>query len=163
DTEHYDVYQDMVQRGPFVPGQPLPPPTQTIHYSGIANLIVRGGSAPFGDTFFVESTSAGTATSLFAGGGRSNEFLIESNGNLDSTLGPVAVHGARVYDFSVVYDYGSASGHTYTLSALNASTSLFQRADRGAITQDGISEMIFYAPVIGGNHVNVLSVPASLF
>src|SRR5262249_41890642 len=107
---------------------------------------------------------AGTSTSLYAGGGRSNEFLIETNGGtLDGILGPVAVHGTSIYDFSVVYDYGNASGHTYTLSALNATTSLLQRDGLGAITQDGASEMILYVPVVGRNHVNVLSVPANLF
>jgi hypothetical protein len=162
--EEYDVYADRIDREPFTPGQPAPPPTQTISYSGIASLTVRGGSATSGDAFFVLSTPAGTAASLYAGGGRSNEFIIESTGgNLDGIQGPVAVHGVSAFDFSVVYDYGNASGHTYTLSTPDLTTSLLQRDGLAAITQDGIGEMILYVPVVGGNHINVQGVPTSLF
>src|SRR5262249_53741482 len=154
---------DKVQRGPYSFGQTFVP-TQTIHYSGIANLSVHGGNATAGDTFFANSTNAGTTTSLYAGGGHPNEFIIETTGgNLDGIVGPLAVHGASIYDFSIVYDYGNTSAHTYTLSAPNPTTSLLERSSMGVITQDGIGETVLYVPVKGGNYVNVLGNPAGLF
>ena len=162
--EEYDVYADRVDREPFSPGEPAPPPTQTIHYSGIANLNVHGGAYAFGDAYYALGTPTGTSVALYAGGGRSNEFIIETTGgNLDGIHGPVAVHGVSIYDVSVVYDYGNSSAHTYTLSAPDAVTSVLQRDGLAAITQDGIGEMILYVPVVGGNHVNVQGLPAGLY
>jgi photosystem II stability/assembly factor-like uncharacterized protein len=163
----YDVYAFRVLRTPAIPGQPLGSPTQTIYYSGIANVNVHGSSnnTGSGDLFGVLSTPLGTAVALYAGSGGGNEFVVGSSvpPYLDGIQGPLALHGASIYDFVVDYDYTNPSPHTYTLSTPNPTTTLLQRDGMAGITHDGMGGLILYVPVVGGNHINVQGIPAHFF
>jgi hypothetical protein len=140
-------------------------PTATINYFNVSSLNVHGSSAF--DTWIVRSTLKGTTTALYsdtpAGTTGANAFLVgDSNNPLDGIQGPLALHGASVYDYVEDYDYLNPSPHTYTLSTPNPTTTLLQRDGIAPITQDGIGELILYVPVVGGNHLNVQGVPANL-
>jgi hypothetical protein len=160
--EYYSIGSTQVERRPFSPGQPTGSPTQTINYFGLGSLSVHGSSAA--DSWAVSSTLARTTTALYSNGGASgngNEFSI---GNpLDNIQGPVAVHGAGIYDVALDYDSRNPSGHTYTLSTPNPTTTMLQRDGVAPITHDGIGELILGVPVVGGNHINVQGVAANLF
>jgi hypothetical protein len=147
---------------------PIPPsanPPATINYFNVSSLNVYGSSAF--DTWIVRSTLKGTTTALYsdtpAGTTGANAFLVgDSNNPLDGIQGPLALHGASIYDYAVDYDYLNPSAHTYTLSTPNPTTTLLQRDGMAAITHDGIGELVLYVAVVGGNHLNVQGVPANL-
>jgi hypothetical protein len=159
----YHVNATQLQR---YPSPPLGNPTQTIDYFTVGSVNVHGSNAY--DTWFVYSTSPGTATALYsdtpAGTGNGNAFIVDGSTGMDNILGPLALHGANIYDYAEDYDYHNPSAHTYTLSTPNPTTTLLQR-DGGIapITHDGIGELILYVPLVGGNHVNVQGVASGVF
>jgi hypothetical protein len=162
----YQVSSTQVTRTPSAPGQPLGAPTQTISYSAIANLIVHGSAADgpgSGDGYNVTGTHLSTAVSLYGGAGGGNEFVVgDSLHPLDDIQGALALHGASSSDFVEYFDDGNPSGHMYTLSTPNPTTTLLQRDGIAAITQDGMGALILAVPVVGGNQINVRSVPANV-
>jgi hypothetical protein len=164
-TSSYQIYQlsgtQFLRYPTPPPGQPLGNPTQTINYSKINHLNIHGGNAS--DTWYVNSTLAGTTTDLYSAGGSTstqNEFAVyDSAGTLNSIQGPLALHGGGggPYDYAVAYDYNNTVGHTFTLSA-NAQTGTLTRDGIAPITFDGIIELVVYVPRVGGNHFNVQAV-----
>jgi hypothetical protein len=155
----YVLVTTQFTRTPWVFGQTLGNPTQTINYFNVAHVNVYGGS---GENFWLaESTLAGTTTSLYSGGGiynHPNEFQIDGPADdLDSIHGPVAVHGGYIHDYAIAYDYLNPVGHTYTMT-----TGVLQRDGIANITYDGIGEFelavannpLGHTP---GNTVNLLS------
>jgi hypothetical protein len=153
----YDVYADHVVRIP----QPQGSPTQTITYSGIANLTVHGSNAD-SDLLGVVATPLGTMVAVYAGSGRSDEFVVDDSFNgLNSIRGPLALHGASLSDIALLNEFRNPSGHTYTLSTPNPTTTLLQRDGIAAITSDGIGELLVDDPLVGGSQVNVQGTLAS--
>jgi hypothetical protein len=157
----YDVYADHVVRIP----QPQGSPTQTIGYSGIANLTLHGSNTTSENLFGVIATPLGTAVALYAGSA-SNEFFVGSSSageGLNNIQGPLALYGTNTE--AIAFDYPSASGHNYTFSSPSSATTLLQRDSMAPITYHDpgtAAGLIFYAPLVGGNHINVQSEPANL-
>jgi hypothetical protein len=65
--------------------------TASVNYSGLASLTINGGTG--GNTFNVESTAAGTATTVNAGAGNALVEVSPQAENLDNLQGPLTVHG----------------------------------------------------------------------
>jgi hypothetical protein len=163
----YDVYSGKITREPIT--LPATPPTQTITYAGLASITLNGSNSSAGDQFFALGSPAGTSVSLNAGSGGFNQFLAfdeyspaDAPPAVDNLLGPVAFHGHHVNDFGERIGADAAAGHTYTLSA-NGAVSTVQRDGAADLTFDGLSELILDGSVVGGNQVNVQSVAPGVF
>src|SRR5262249_50793273 len=122
---------------------------------------VHGGNAD-SDLLGVIATPAGTAVAVYAGSGRSDEFVVADNFNgLNSIQGPLAFHGASSSDIALLNDFRNSSGHTYLLSPPNPTTTLLQRDGIAAITSDGIGELLLDDPLVGGSQVNIQGTTAT--
>jgi hypothetical protein len=164
--EEYDVYTGKITREPIT--SPPTSPTQTVTYSGLAGITVNGANAS-SNQYFALGTPAGTSVSLNAGSGGFNQFLAfdefsptDAPPATDNLLGPVAFHGHQTSDFGERVDSFAAAGHTFTLNAVGA-VSTVQRDGAADLTYDGLSQMIVAVPPVGGNHVNVQSVAPGVF
>jgi hypothetical protein len=161
DREEYDVHSTQITREPIT--SPPTSPTQTVTYSDLSGITLNGGDGS-GDQYFALGTPAGTSVSLNAGNGGFNQFLAfdefsptDAPPATDYLLGPVAFHGHHASDFGERVDSFDAAGHTFTLSAVGA-VSTVQRDGAADLTYDGLSQMIMVVAPVGGNHVNVQSV-----
>jgi Ca2+-binding RTX toxin-like protein len=164
--EEYDVHSTQITREPIT--SPPTSPTQTVTYSGLASVTVNGADAS-GDQYFALGTPAGTSVSLNAGSGGFNQFLAfdefsptDAPPATDFLLGPLAFHGHQPSDFGERVDSFDAAGHTFTLSAVGA-VSTVQRDGAADLTYDGLSQMIMAVAPVGGNHVNVRSVAPGVY
>jgi hypothetical protein len=163
----YDVYSGKITREPIT--LPATPPTQTVTYAGLASITLNGSNSSDGDQFFALGSPAGTSVSLNAGSGGFNQFLAfdeyspaDAPPAVDNLLGPVAFHGHHTSDFGERVGADAAAGHTYTLSA-NGAVSTVQRDGAADLTFDGLSQLILDGSVVGGNQVNVKSVAPGVF
>jgi hypothetical protein len=164
--ENYLVYTGQIARGPIT--SPSTSQTQIVTYSGLASITLNGADIS-GNVFFALGTAAGTSLSLNAGSGGFNAFVATDEYNpsdtspgTDQLLGPVAFHGHHTSDFGERYDYYDGAGHTFTLSAAGA-VSTVQRDGAADLTYDGLSQMIVYVPKGGGNRLNVRSVAPGVY
>jgi hypothetical protein len=140
-AQEYQVFAGLVTRTPYHPPDPLGNPTQSISYAGIQSFNLNAGSG--GGVISVESTLAGTSSSLYGHGGYL--FLAENAINLlDDIQGPVAFHGGGT-DGVELFDAGNTVGHTYTLT-----TGLLQRNGMADITYDGMEALVLAT----GDNVN---------
>jgi hypothetical protein len=164
--DEYVAYTGKITAGPF--SRPGPAPTQTITYAGLAGITLTGSSA--GAYFWALGSPAGTSLSFNAGNTTGGNFFLafddyspaDAPPATDMLLGSVAFHGHSIYDNAERYDYYDAPGHTFTLSA-NGAVSTLQRDGAGDLTFDGLGQMILYVPKGGGNHLNVRSVAPNVF
>jgi hypothetical protein len=164
--EEYDVHSTQITRELIT--SPPTSATQTVTYSGFANITVNGADAS-SNQFFALGTPAGTSVSLNAGSGGFNQFLAfdefsptDAPPATDHLLGPLAFHGHHTNDFGERIGSFAAAGHTYTLSASGA-VSTVQRDGAADLTFDGLSELILAGSNVGGNQVNVQSVAPGVF
>jgi hypothetical protein len=165
--EEYDVYSTRITREPIT--SPPTSPTQTIVYSGLATVTVNGGNDSGGNIFFALGTPAGTAVSLNAGIGGFNSFFAfdefsptDAPPATDHLLGALAFHAHQTSDFGERTDSFAAAGHTFTLSAAGA-VSTIRRDGAADLAYDGLSEMVVAVSPVGGNRVNVQSVAPGVF
>jgi hypothetical protein len=144
-SEVYTVQITQFTRSPWVVGQASGSPTQTINYSQMAYLNVRGGTNV--DSWGAYSTASGTTTSLYSNSGApftGNKFWVENlSGTLDGILGPLVLHAGHAADILLVHDNMNSASHTYTLST-------------GEIQRDGMANITYdpgfvYAAVYAAN------------
>jgi hypothetical protein len=107
--------------------------------------VTSGGSSAA-----VIGNLAGTTVTVNGNAGSPDDFAIDASSN--AILGPVTLNGqAADGDFAQYYDIGNTAPHTYTLT----STSVRRDGQATVFTNVGA---ILYAPMVGGNSVNVTSV-----
>jgi hypothetical protein len=133
-------------------------PVTVINFSAITSLTYNAGPGSSGSNiFFVQGTAAGTNTTLNSNGSGDNEFYVRSDTN--AVLGALALHGRQGSNsFLVYYDYTNPSAQTYTFT-----TTAVSRSGAAPVTFDGLNQVILYAPVVGGNTINVRSLAAGVF
>jgi hypothetical protein len=116
--------------------------------------ITLNVSSGDGSVVFVESTAAGVSTTVNGNAGSQVQFSVDASSN--GILGPVILHGHNANaDFAQYFDIGNTAPHTYTLTSTSVS-----RDGQAPVVFDGLFSTILYAPMVGGNTVNVNSVAA---
>jgi RTX calcium-binding nonapeptide repeat (4 copies) len=119
-------------------------PISFTSFETIALNVGSGGSAAA-----VTGSSAGSTVTVNSNPGGQNEFAVDASTN--AILGPVIFNGQIGSDYAQYYDIGNAAPHTYTLTSTSVSRD-------GLATVFSNVGMIVYAPIVGGNTVNVNSV-----
>ncbi len=110
----------------------------TYHYNNVAALNLNGGSS--GNSFDIQSTAA--TTPLTVNAPINDAVTISSHSiTLDGILGAVLINGGGKVNLNVD-DFGNTVGHTYTLTANSASSTL-ARSGAAPITYSGISALQF--------------------
>jgi hypothetical protein len=152
--KYYEIYADAVKRV-----LNLNPRTYdaVINYANVQTLTVSGGRGS--NAFDVESTAAGTSTTVNGGSGTRNDFAVAGNNGLgDRLLGPLAIHGGPgPINGMVYYDYFATAAQTYTLTA-----NMVSRTGLAPVTFDNLVQVILAAASVGGNTINVQGVAAGL-
>ena len=145
--ETYDILSDVIQRGQLIFGQPFSP-TQTINYSGVASVVVNGGTAR--DLYGVGGSPASTSLTV-NGGTQFNEWIVNDNAdNLDDIQGPLTLNSRQREDLLQDDDYLNATSHTYTVTGQTVA----QDGNR-PIVASGFGEVVVATPAVGGSTVNV--------
>jgi autotransporter-associated beta strand protein len=109
----------------------------TINYGSLGSLILNGGSG--GNTFNIESTAAGTATTVEAGTGNDTVSISPSATNLNTIQGAVTINGNSGSDTLVVNDQFDTADQTdsLTATALNRSGVAISFASMSTVTFNG--------------------------
>jgi hypothetical protein len=108
----------------------------------VTNLTVNGGSGP-NNIYNVQSTAGGTSVILNAGSGNNDNVNVGSGGvtsTLDAVQGALTVNSQTSLTALHILDGGSASGHTYTLTANTLS-----RSGAALITYDPVTQLTIAA------------------
>jgi hypothetical protein len=118
----------------------VPAPVVSVHYSGVANLVLNGGNtgptATHGDVFDVLSTAAGTTTTLNGGDGNDTFNLSPQDHNLDLLPGALVVNGGGGTDTLVANDQANLN----TVQTQNTITA-------SSFSRVGISQLFGPVPV----------------
>jgi hypothetical protein len=115
-------------------------------FPAIALNVSTGGS-----TTSVIGSAAGSTVIVNGNLGSQDQFAVDASQN--AILGPVIFHGQSTdADFAQYLDLNNSVSHTYTLTATSVT-----REDQAPVNFDGLFAMILYAPMVGGNTVNVNS------
>jgi hypothetical protein len=132
-----------------------------VQYDGLTNLTLNGASGP-GNSLGVSRTAAGTTT-VVNGNGGSDSFLVweDGPGILDGMRGPLQMHSQGASNTLELYDGGNTTGHTYRLSAVEATNRLERfdgqgNPDLAPITWDGQGSETLYTPSQTANVINVV-------
>jgi hypothetical protein len=167
---------DMVSRyisidANFVSGQFLERYTvdgEQVYYSnrflfpvaGELRLQYTGGQG--GDTVFIAAVPANASVLAYGSPGVRDTFALGFAGDTNRILGPVYISGqAEDGDFAYYYEFLNPNPQTHTLSTDSFSGAmLVQRPAVADVRYHGLQQVIFYAPYVGGNTVNVQGVPA---
>ena len=88
--------------------------TAGVAFSGMQDIVLNGGGD--GNTIHVESTAAGTSTTVNAGSGN-DTINVGKADNLNDILGPLTVHGQGGMDTLNINDQSAVRPQTYTLTA----------------------------------------------
>jgi hypothetical protein len=135
-----------------------------ISFAGLEAVALNVTSG--GGIVFVDSTSAGTPVTVNGQPGAVDTFAVGFGTDTSKILGPVSFFGqAADNDFAYYYDYLNPSPQTYTGSTTPAIPQrlLLESTDAAPVAFDGLSQVIFYLPLVGGSAVNVTGVPAQTF
>ncbi|MCA9187107.1 MAG: hypothetical protein KDA99_15880, partial [Planctomycetales bacterium] len=93
-------------------------------------------------------------------------FTVGFAGDVSGTQGRVNVHSPQPdLDFAYFYDYTNATGQTYAIyaSPTESDAVVIDRPVRPNVSFAGVTQLIFIAPLVGGNVLNVQSVPAGTY
>jgi hypothetical protein len=113
-------------------------------------VTVNGGTG--GNTFSVQSTQAGTAPTVNAGGGNDTVNLGSTANKLDTLQGPVAVNGQAGSDTLNLNDQGQTAGQGYTLTSTTVA-----RPGMGTVTFGTVENLTLSTG--GGNDTVTLGLP----
>lgn len=124
--------------------------------ASVKNFEYFSGSG--GSTMYVNSTTAGTTSNFHGHAGSWDIFALGFGTDLNQILGSIFVAGQTAdSDFAYYYDFLNPNPQTYDFGAL-FSTMYCQRPGIGVAAFEGLQQIIFYAPRVGGNVENVRSV-----
>ncbi len=121
--------------------------------NGLNEIGVRGVAA----NVQIE-VSGGPDSDLFSAG--------LGGGDTSRILGPVTFHSPQAdSDFAYFNDYANPNPQTYTVrtNPLDSSGVRVERLGMSTITYNGLTQLVYNSPLVGGNITNVQSVPANLF
>jgi hypothetical protein len=100
------------------------------------------------------------------GGPDYDVFTIGFAADVRRILGPVTIHSPQAdLDFAYFYDYfnPTASSTTIVTNPTEATGVSLERTGMPKITYNGLTQLIYLAPLHGGNKINVRGIPASLY
>jgi hypothetical protein len=100
------------------------------------------------------------------GGPDYDVFTVGFAADVRRILGPVTIHSLQAdLDFAYFYDYLNPMANSTTLitNPTDDTGVVLERVGMPKITYNGLTQLIFFAPLLGGNSINVRSLPASLF
>jgi hypothetical protein len=106
----------------------------TINYTGASRLVLDGSPVGAGVLINVQSTAAGTATTVNVTGSGATVNL--STGNLDALAGPVTLNGSGAGTVVTLNDQAATASQRYVLAA-----SSFSRANFGGLTYGGLGSL----------------------
>ncbi len=109
---------------------------------------------------------AANAEIVVSGGPDYDVFIVGYGPDASRILGPVTFHSPQAdADFAYFYDYPNPSPQTYTLrtNPLDSSGVRVERPGMSTITYNGLTQLAYYQPLVGGNFTNIQSLPANLF
>jgi hypothetical protein len=122
-----------------------------VTYSGLSHFTLYGGSAA--NTYNVESTPAGTTTTINAGAAYDTFKVSPTAKNLNNLAGPLTLNGGGgTANTITVNDQNSAAAQTYTLTATT-----LDRSGAAALTYGSVKTMT----VSGGSGGNAFVVSAA--
>ncbi len=113
----------------------------------------------------VDAVPANTEV-VVTGGPDYDVFTIGFAADVRRILGPVTIHSPQPdLDFAYFYDYFNPTASSTTISTNPAENSgvILERSGMPRITYNGLTQLIYLAPLSGGNRLNVRSLPASLY
>ncbi|MEQ1829827.1 MAG: hypothetical protein ABL921_27945, partial [Pirellula sp.] len=133
-------------------------------FAGQGRVSFQAGRADNG-TNQVDIVGVAANSEVVASGGPDHDvFQVVLAGNTSQILGPVTINSPDAdSDFAYFFDHSSLVSRDYTLKTnpLNASGFVVQSAGLPAMAFNGLVQMIFYTPQIGGNTVNIPSSPGT--
>jgi len=103
---------------------------------------------------------------VVSGGPDYDVFTVGFAADASRILGPVTIHSAQAdIDFAYFYDYLNPNRQTYTVrtNPLDSTGVLVERAGLPTVTYNGLTQLVYYSPLVGGNITNVQSGPANLY
>ncbi len=127
--------------------------TAAINYSGLATLVLNGSSV--GSTYRIDSTAAGTATTVNAQGGGNSFVVAPFSQNLGNIQGALTLNGGPGFNNLFVDDHNDPAADTYTI----ATGSVHRTGSVGA-TYTGVTFVEVNGGALG-NTFNVNSTAAS--
>lgn len=123
-------------------------------------------SSSGGSTVFIDSTSAGTQSNLSGHAGVLDTFLPGWAATMNAIQGSIFIAGqAADNDYAFYYDYLNPTPQAYTIKTNEFLPSVldFSRPGNAVVSYFGMAQVVFYAPIVGGNDINVKSVPLGTF
>lgn len=126
----------------------------------VENFEYLGGSG--GSTVFVNSTTAGTNSTLTGYPGAFDIFALGFGTDMNQILGAVTCAGqAADHDFAYYYEYVNPSSQSYTVFT-HPVTGVLAMSRTGVATAQfgGLEQVIFYTPYVGHNTVDIRGIPA---
>jgi Ca2+-binding RTX toxin-like protein len=103
---------------------------------------------------------------ILTGGPDYDIFTVGFAADTRTTRGPVTINSPQDdVDFAYFYDYFNPNSQTYTLQTnpLDSTGILVDRAGTTTLAYNGLTQLIVFSPLVGGNAINVRSNPANLF
>ncbi len=124
----------------------------TINYSNLAGLTINGGTTP--NVFNVQSTAAGTPTTINVGTAADVVDVGSPGNTLDNLLGALAISGQKNTVVNV-NDQGTTSDRTFNLTSTDLTWGADPASDTGAaMAYRGVARLV----INGGNGNNVFGV-----
>jgi hypothetical protein len=137
-------------------------------FEGQGRVNYQAGSTQGGGYYNqidVLGVPANTAVEV-TGGPDYDVFTVGFAADTGRTLGSVSIRSPQPdIDLAYYYDYFRQLPQTYTVrtSPTDGTAALVERLGQPTLTFGGLTQLIFFAGLAGGNTVNVPSLPANLF
>jgi hypothetical protein len=158
----YYLYADRLQRTDL--SDLRNPDAALISFGAMKTINLWGASGP-GNVIYVSGNAPGSIVNTYGTPGSSDEFFVSLDSDPNPIVGPVHVHGQTADNDYVVFEDDNPNPQTYTAS-INSLQPTVQHLDRqnGAIqlTFDGVTEVVVYTPIVGGNSVNIRGTAAGI-
>jgi hypothetical protein len=125
----------------------------------------QSGTAGYYNQINVYGTAPNTEI-LVSGGPDYDIFTVGFGADASRVKGPVSIVSPQAdIDLAFFHDYFNPQPQTYTVrtNPVNATGVLVERPGLPAVTYDGLTQLIFYSPQVGGNSTNIQGVPANLY
>jgi hypothetical protein len=150
-----------------VPGSGATLNTFRFAFADRGRINYRAGQASDGQFNQVSVQGVPANTHVIVSGGPGYDiFSVESATQTTRTLGPVTILSPQAdIDLAYYYDQFNPNPQSYTVRTdpLVNDTVFVERLGSAAVSYGGLTQLILAAPQVGGNSVNVQSLPSSLF
>ncbi len=118
-----------------------------------------------GSYMYIDGTAPGTSSKLTGHAGALDWYAVGWAADTNKILGEVSIFGqAADHDYAYYYDYLNPNPQTYTIqtSPIFPDVLTFARSANAMVAFNGIGQVIFYAPLVGGNVVNIQGTAAQM-